>query len=336
MSMAEQRISAAGDEVNIVCGCAALSLAELRSRIAGTPHLAFEDLLAAVGAGTKCTACLLDLEFHFVEAQQGRGGAASPDRVQHARPRERTSLKQRIYAFLDRNSPRVAYRFNNSMPVLFGPDVEQWLWIVNHSMLFEGRECAPTMRIDLIIRDKTGRTVATSRNDVKAETTLRYNLSTAFEALPEAGRIGIGSVEIRRRGLRPGIRGTTRPQIEILTPHSACAVHSQAMTGPGQYWFTCLSRAGDERMFFSLLNGAGRQTTIELSYPIGAPGIEPDTHRITLPARGAALHEMKLPPTAAGALGDAPLSVTWRATVPHKVHAICASLALDRFSIDHL
>ena len=330
---------AVGDSENIICGCMSLSLADLRARLAKNPNMVFEDLTSQTGAGTKCTACLLDLEFYFVEAQ-----SKGPSRPAHFKDDMEVTiadndLKQRLYGWLDRVSPLAPYHFNNSVPVLYGNGVEQGLWITNRSMLFEGEQCAPSMRMDFIVRDHQGRFVKRVRENVAPESSFRYRISEALqESMPpaKAGEVGIGSVEIRRQGMSAGIRGTTRPQIEIVTPNAACAVHSQAMTGAGRNWFACLYRPGQERMFFSLLNGVNRDMAIEMSYPIGVPGVEPVTHRIQLPPRGATLHELKLPEDIAAKVGDMPISITWTAPAPHKVHAICATPALDRFSIDHL
>jgi hypothetical protein len=328
------------EEETIVCGCAALSLADLRQRVATTPQLSFEDLLTESGAGTRCTSCLLDLEYHFVAAQGQRRSVAAPGPKHTGAPAKATSsFKRRLYDWLDHVSPLVPYLFNNSMPVLYGSGIEQWLWITNRSMLFEGKECAPTMRIDLLIRDCAGRIVETVHNEVTGESALRFLLSAPLEKstlTPPAGSLGIGSVEIRRHGAHAGIRGTTRPQIEILTAASACAVHSQAMAGAGQYWFACLYRPRHERMFFSILNGAGSEAAIDLRYPIGHGNVQPMVHRLVLPAHGAALHEMTFPPDIGTALDEEMITVTWHAAGPHKLHAICATPNLDRFSIDHL
>jgi hypothetical protein len=89
-------------------------------------------------------------------------------------------------------------------------------------------------------------------------------------------------------------------------------------------------------MFFSILNGAGNEAALDLSYPIGHGNVEPTTHRIVLPAHGATLHEMTFPPDIGATLDDEVITITWRTVGPHKLHAICATPNLDRFSIDHL
>lgn len=330
---------AISDDENIICGCTSLSLAALRKRIAQNPSLAFEQLTAETGAGTKCTACLLDLEYHFVEAQRAPGAGPAVKDDDEKATTAKLGLKQRVYRWLDSISPMVPYPFTNTVPVVYGNGIEQWLWITNRSMLFEGNRCAPSMRIDLILRDKDGKVVLTERKDVLAETSWRFELSVPLsKACPalKPGELGCGSVEIRRSGLSAGVRGTTRPQIEIVTQKAACAVHSQAMSGPGPHWFGCLYRPQYERMFFGMLNGTDRPQKIEIQYPIGIAGVEPITKVEHLSARGAGLHELKLPEQLAGAVVDAPVTISWRGESSHKLWAICATPNLDRFSIDHL
>lgn len=330
------------DGENIICGCTSTSLAALRRRIADDVGIAFEDLLAETGAGAQCTACLLDLEYHYVEAQAGLGArpvAAGAAKRTKPDAQAAMSAKQRLFQWLDRVSPSVAYPFDNTVPVLYGPGIEQWIWITNRSMMFEGERCAPMIRMEVIIRDQAGRIVKTERKDVEPESTWRYEMSGALAKNlppPPAGQIGYGTVQILRRGLSSGIRGTTRPQIEIITPKAACAVHSQALTGRGRYWFACLYRPDEERMMFSVINGADHEATIELSYPIDIPSIEPLVHHITLPARGTTLHELKLPPDIMQKIKGTPITLTWHAYGLHKLWALCGTPNLDRLSIDHL
>lgn len=52
-------------QVSIVSGCANLSRGELRRFLASDRTAEFDQLLQKTGAGTTCTACLLDLEYHF-------------------------------------------------------------------------------------------------------------------------------------------------------------------------------------------------------------------------------------------------------------------------------
>jgi len=333
------RAVAISDEENIICGCTSLSLAALRSRIAKNPSLTFEQLTAETGAGTKCTACLLDLEYHFVEAQRAPGAGPIVNGDDDKSADTALSLKQRVYRWLDRNSPMVPYPFTNTVPVVYGDGIEQWVWITNRSMLFEGNRCAPNMHIELILRSPNGKIVHVEKKDVVSETSWRYEVGAQLaKACPplQPGELGCGSVEIRRSGLSAGIRGTTRPQIEIVTQKAACAVHSQAMSGPGPHWFGCLYRPQYERMFFGMLNGVNRPQKVVIRYPMGIPGVDPVAHVERLPANGCVLHELKLPKDVATTLGDKAVTVTWLGESFHKLWAICATPNLDRFSIDHL
>jgi len=326
-------------EDTVICGCTQLSLAALRRRIAVNPAMSFETLIAETGAGTKCTACLLDLEYHFVEAQRDPN-TGPVVRTGDEEPAEREiSFKRKLYRWLDRISPMVVFPLSNTVPVLFGRDIEQFVWITNRSMLFEGNVCAPMMKMALIVRDREGRTVRTFRQDVTAESSWRCNVSSCLAERYsdlEPGRLYGGSVEIQRIGASAGIRGTTRPQIEIVTAGAACAVHGQAMSGPGRFWFSCLNRPADERMYFAVLNGSERGQTVKISYPVDVPGIEPIVHDVAVPAHGTVLHQLSLPAPAAQAIGSNAVTVSWKAETTHKLWGICTTPQLDRISIDHM
>ena len=112
----------------IVCGCFDLTRAELERAAAG---LTFVQFLEETKAGSRCSACLLDVEYLFVNAPK-KAGAARGTAKREARP----PLKQRLYAVLDRISPLVPFRLVNAMPLLSGTGIVQRLWLVNQPLVF--------------------------------------------------------------------------------------------------------------------------------------------------------------------------------------------------------
>lgn len=330
-------ISAAGTE--LVCPCANLTLEQFQHVLASRPDLTFETLLKETGAGTKCTACLLNLEYYFVALPRvtpmDQGHAVAQETVTPHR-----TIKSRIYHFVDSVSPLMHFPLLEPMPVLFGNGIEQWFWLANYSLLYEGEVCAPPMVVDLTIRDSEGHLVEKRRLEVEPEAALREGLSQALSlASPDDQELGIGSVMIRRRGRSPGIRGTTRPQIQIISPQGDCALHSQRAKDPREGWFTALSRPKEERLFLAFVNVSRRLLPIEISYPFApqrAAGKEPDPVHLNVPPLGARLHEIILAEEDRELLDEQPFSIRWRAFGSHCTHAICASPDLGRFSIDHV
>lgn len=330
------------DNVEVVCGCTNLTLRELQERLATDATLTFDRLLEVTGAGGKCTACLLDLEYHFVNLPRivSKGGASDVVAVD-----DKTAVrkfKDKLYRFLDNLAPMLPIPLPNIIPVIGGPQQVQWLWLANQSLFFEGKICAPDMVATIVVRDSEGKVRHRDKLHLGEEENVRVNISQYLPpAEPDAhGAVlpSIGSVIVHRRWGRPGFRGTTRPQFEIVAPGGACAVHSQAATGPATKWFSLISRPKDERVFLSVVNAHDDAIKFELDYPYlseKTPGVEPAGTVTTIPPQGARLIEVRLPQQHHAALEGHVFSLRWRVSGPHKVYVICSTPTLDRFSIDH-
>lgn len=325
------------DRAEMICGCFDLTLGAYQDFLRANPAISFDEMMRRTKAGTKCTACTLDLEYHYVVTAREGIEPSALKRAPVGIDRPPVTGKVALYRMIDGVSPHVAQPFSNVMPVLTGAGIEEFVCVDNHSLLYEHKICAPDMRVDLEVRDADGRLRFHHEDIVGAENALRVNVSGHLPGA--AGELGIGSVTIVRQALSPGYRGTTRPQIEIVAPRAACALHSQAATRAPEGWFTCLHRPDDERVFLTLINAGERDLAIELAYPVlGAMdfGFRPEVHVVSLPPRGARLHEVSLPRERFAHLIGKPIQIRWRASGHYKVHVVCATPALDRFSIDHL
>ncbi|MFO0996035.1 MAG: (2Fe-2S)-binding protein [Alphaproteobacteria bacterium] len=321
----------------MICGCFDLTLGAYQDFLRANPGIGFDEMMWRTKAGTKCTACTLDLEYHYVATAREGVQPSDMKRAPVGIDRPVVAGKAALYKAIDSISPQVAQPFSNVMPILVGHGIDEFVCVDNHSLLYEHEICAPDMRVDLEVRDSEGRLRFHHEDVVKGEASLRINVSRHLPAT--SGTLGIGSVTIARQALKPGYRGTTRPQIEIVAPRAACALHSQAATRAPEGWFTCLHRSEDERIFLTLVNAGDRDLSMELAYPIidGAPFTsKPEIHIVPVPPRGARLHEVTLPREQYAHLVDRPINIRWRAEGQYKVHVVCATPSLDRFSIDHL
>ncbi len=325
---------------DVVCGCTNLRLQGLQAALAADPTMTFEELLTKTGAGMSCTACLLDLEYYFVTLPR----ASRPGRIRPRRAGEKApqTLRRRVYRLLDRLSPQVPMPLTEWMPVVVGEGIEEWVWVANQSLLYEGKECPPDFDIDIIVRTADGETVYQATHGVGQGSALRLNVSRFLPPPVRHGEcpsLGVGSVQISRRARRPGFRGTIRPQIELVTPVGSCAVHSQAPGELPEQWFTNFYRPRDERIFLSVVNASARPLSVEFAYPFSSSGVDvgaPLIRTVHVPPQGARLHEIVLPDPHAEQFTGRLFSIRWRASGARKVHVLCATPTLDRFSIDHL
>lgn len=315
---------------SMLCPCREFQLADLRRILDEQPHISFDALQQQTGAGGTCTACLLDLEYHYTTMPRGTvarsTGAAR-------RRRETISLKQRLYRLLDNLSPQTPMPLADYMPILYGHGLETWICVANQPLLYEAGTCATDLDLTLAVRDAGGMPLCDERVSIAAGSAQRIAVSPYFSA--PASEIGIGSVRVARRFRSPGVRGTTRPQVEMISAAGVCAVHSQAPGRLRNRWLSVYHRPREERIFASAVNAAAESLRVEIEYPF-ADGVVPTTHTLSVPAYGAALHEIILPEPAASTIGGQLYSVRFRTGGLGKMHLFCAAPDLSRFSIDHL
>ena len=144
-------------------------------------------------------------------------------------------------------------------------------------------------------------------------------------------------MEIRRSSTTPGVRGTTRPQTEILAPNGACSVHAQAYKTAGEKWFTLFHQPADQRVFLSYINFKKTPLNIELRYPMNAEDIDVPAraHMFVIPPLGAIVTELDLSPQEVEKLGQRELTLNWTSDGEYNCHIFCATPDLTRMSIDH-
>lgn len=316
----------------IVCACANLTQSQLTRFIAEAKDQSFEGLLSATGAGQTCTACLLDLEYHYSVTPTSTPSAASSGGGDVVREEDRPSLKQRLWTLLDRLSPPVAWRGKQWLPVVSGEGIETHVCVTNHSLLFND-VVAPSIQVRIEYWDEEGSLVLDQKSLVSPGQEFRLPLTPGRASSDKS--LSVGSARVTSHALSPGPRGTTRPQFELLASAGACAVHTQAATGPGITWFTTQWRPADERLLLTIINPSPDALTATVSYP-HTVGTNETTIEcpISVPAKGARLHEIRLS-AEHEALAEPTFNIRIACDRMNKVHLLCATPSLDRFSIDH-
>jgi hypothetical protein len=320
----------------MICACADMDFAGLEQAVGKLRNESFETLLKETGSGNTCTACLLDLEYYFVTLKsrpQKKQTAIQSSESGVAAPRQ--PFKQRVYALLDAISPPVAWAPPNRVPLVMGRGIETWLTVTNHDLLFRDRKSAPLTTTVMVRRDD-GKRLWRGKFEIEPGRELKVRLDQHLQ--PGDAPLSVGSACVSSRARHPAMRGTMRPQLEILAPAGTCAVHAQGDVGPGDTWFTVQNRPQDQRLFLILMNNTGRAQTASITspYELQSTGIAPEvSSQVTLPPNGTGLHEILLPDTLAERIGEAPFSVRTQTERACRVFLVCATPALDRFSIDH-
>ena len=320
----------------IICACANLNFAGLEQAVAKLQNQSFETLLKQTDSGNTCTACLLDLEYYFValksQPQKQVTTAAVGDSAIDV---PRLPFKQHIYAWLDSIAPPIAWAPPNRVPLVTGRGIETWLTVTNHDLLFHNRKSAPLITTVRVRRDD-GKSVWRGKFNIAPGTELKIRLDNYLQQ--GAGTLAVGSAHVSSKATYPAMRGTMRPQLEILAPAGTCGLHAQGDAGPGDTWFMVQNRPADQRLFLILMNNTGRAQTAKISYPheAHANGTDPGvTAPVALAPRGTALYEVSLPEALGQRMALRPFSVRTQVEGACRVFLVCATPALDRFSIDH-
>jgi hypothetical protein len=296
--------------------------------------MTFDALMAKTGAGTKCTACMLDLEYYFVSGEVPRNANRDP-----RRPTAPRSLKRRLYDILDSFSPKRPYISRTVSPIVASEIVEEYLWIANRPLLFDDDNAPATPHsFDFEIRDAEGNVLRSERVRLPEQEAIRINLSEALLSRPPSGApLRVGTVELRLWSDKVGHRGTTRPQIEILGPASACAVHTQAPSPRPEVRSTIVPcRPADERLFIAFMNPYEEPLDIDLTAQLPAAVDNLMEDRLRVPKKGARLYEIPAAELARSQPDLTSFVMSWNAHGGHKAYLLASTKTFDRFSVDHL
>jgi len=319
----------------IICACADLNFARFEQAVAKLQNQSFETLLKQTDSGNTCTACLLDLEYYFVALRTQPRKQAATKVGESTVSAPSLPLKQHIYKWLDAITPPVAWAPPNRVPLLMGRGIETWLTVTNHDLLFQDRKSAPLMT-SVHVRRSDGKRLWRGKFEIAQGKELKIRLDQHLQ--PGSNDLTVGSACVSSKAMHPAMRGTMRPQLEILAPAGTCALHAQGDAGPGDTWFTIQNRPDDQRVFLILMNNTSSAQTATISYPHEIPtnNVEPgDKGQVALPPRGTGLYEINLPEALSERIMSRPFAVRTRTQGACRVFLVCATPTLDRFSIDH-
>lgn len=300
--------------------------------------LDFDQLLVRTGAGSKCTACRLDLETIYLDRYDALvraaprkpvdGGAAKPTR---ARFSLRGVVRPILYA-LDRIAPYHPMALNDFSPVVAGKTLKQSVLVANDPLVTNPDKPCSAMSVSVTLRDAVGRTVMRDVRTLERAAAERWDLSTPLldaAGHPSDGLVW-GAVEVRRRWAKPALRGTTRPQLLIEGTGGNGSVHTQGPSGKQTHRYSVLVKPRHERIFIAVTNAGDRVLKAEVDFPKNAVD-----RSLSIPPFGVRGVEIDVEAAAAaqGQSAFALLSATCDGV--SKTHILTASPTLDRMAIDH-
>lgn len=328
-----------GDDSEIVCGCASLTIGNMRAEIKSGALSGFDELISRTGAGKSCTACLLDLEY-FYTALASYKRSELPRESSSINSISKLPFKRRIYGILDKVGPMVPYRLEGVAPIIIGAEIEQRLIVSCHSLLFKNDIVAPPVTYFVSIFNAEGRFLRGLKQRIGAGNSWRKSVSEIFsEESRTSDQLSVGLMKIKWSFSYIGKRGTTRPQIEVNTRSGSCAVHTQRAGSAREKWVTLNWQPNDQRIFISVVNPSPQTLVGKITYPFlqNCKSGADCSHSLSITPNGASITEIILDKNLSDiAVGKSFSIKAVFNNVKFKMHVICASSNLDRLSIDHL
>lgn len=318
-----------------LCYCNNVTVAEFAHEVRCAAEDGFETILNRTKVGSRCTACLLDAEYFFVEALKRT--TVSPSRKSKSSV-DSVPLRRKLWHWIDKYLPLSPYPLYDVSPVLRGPELASSIAVANDRFMYRGELVAPPLELNWSVFDSAGRVCKTGKTVVEPDQAITIPASSWLPVETTETGLTVGSVRVARRFLTPGVRGTTRPQIVIETSQGCCAVHVQAPNGVGNYEFNLLSRADSERVFITFLNADDRELSFRGTLDVlnGSEMLNQwDSGKTNIPKRNAQIFEVNTGDMKGEDGYALQAFLRWNATGIHKAHVFCASPELDQFSVDH-
>ena len=314
-------------------------MVDLRELLAENPTVEFETMLHQTGAGSKCTACLLNLEYHYTEMQKGNEVFRKSFFKQ--RLTKKKSIKRKCFDFIDSICPMLRSNLSNTMPVIYGPGISQSVIVANDASFYDKHKKPETVTVELKVRNSQGKRIYRENFSVDTLSPLDVVVSDFLANEPVISDdipLAIGSVEVRRWWDRPTVRGTTRPQVVIDGPDGCGGVHTQGARARGETFYTTLFRPADDRTFISYNNCSNRPININLSYPHLREKVsecELLFRKETIPAYGARFYEIVIPTEFGNLEEETAFNIRCQSDGPYKALIFSAPPNLTNFSVDH-
>jgi hypothetical protein len=323
----------------VVCSCFNVTIEDCIREISKNKSISYDEFLSITNATNKCTACSLDVEYYFTKIQNTDFLLKIEKKSFFKKNLKNKSIKQEIYKIVDRITPMVSMMQTNYIPIVgTSKELESWIWISNYSMMYEKSIFGARMDIELIVRDNLGYVKYKKKYFLDRESRLRVNVSQFLLADNnlDNGEILVGSLEIKRTPLEVGVRGTTRPHLEVLAKKGNGTVHTQGDSRREFGGFSCLYRPDTDITLIAVTNtDVNNKNNFYIEYPVGETlNFSGDLvkERIPIDPKATILYRIKLSDTYIGRL----IHIKWRFTSSRSVYVFCASNDLSQISIDHV
>ncbi len=312
----------------IICYCNNVSYSKINNILCKNPNIDFEKFQNISNAGTSCSACLPKLENIFVEkssqTQNLNSSIVKPKIV---------GLKRKFYSILDNLLPKVSIKLINYFPIIYRENISTKVWISNYGNLYKDQMSIVEHRININFYNSTGNNIWNKNFIVKKNENKIIDIPIYLLKNPNNDFFNSGWLSVEKKSLSSGFRGTTRPQIQITSNNSSCAVHGQNIKVKNGGFHSYVNNPKSERQFLSFFNIGKKKVNIELSY-LNRQNEYINFTDLNLNSLNSRIIELKLYDR--GFKDFDPINIKWSGMGLYKSHIFITDKKLERISIDHL
>lgn len=326
-----------GDQ--IICYCMELRKKDLLNALNAESD-SFENFLNKTSAGTKCTACIPDLENFYIK-NSGQLYNNHKNFSFKNNLRVFGNLKKKLYKFIDAFSPLIAENRTNVFPVFYRESLKEIIWFSNYPNFFEKQYPEIDFVVKMKFYNKFGKEIWSIVKDLKSSHSWQQEVPTHLLKEEDKSKyelqLGLLVVSIKAKNF--GIRGTTRPQVQILTSTSSSAVHGQAANKfKNKGGIISIYQPEIEDHFLSFINPSNAKTDLTINCP--SDPLDNRTNieiqkKVHIPPFGTYLHNVTRAENIKSVKSGGYFNIDWFANGVLKAHLLVCSKNFDRISIEH-
>lgn len=312
----------------IICYCNNINYSTITDILAKNPNIDFEKFQNISNAGTSCTACLPKLENIFVKKSNKKQSSNSLIITS-----KMVGLKKSIYFLLDRMLPKLPVKLLNYFPIIYKENIQIKVWISNFGNLYKDQKNIVEHKIKMNFFNSTGNIIWKNNFTVKKNENKIIDIPNKLLEESENNSLSSGWLCVEKKSLSSGYKGTTRPQIQIITNNSSCAVHGQNIQVKDGGFHSYVNNPKAERQFLSFFNIGKNRANIKLSY-LNQENEYISFGHLSLNSLNSKIIEVKL--NDKGFKEFDPINIKWSGAGLYKAHIFITDKNLERISLDHL
>jgi bacterioferritin-associated ferredoxin len=315
---------------NLICYCNNITYEEISKILYENQNIDFETFQKKSNAGTACSACIPNLENEFIKLSNRKVSTNFLGEV-----KKNKSFKEYVYDLIDKLSPNYSITLSNYFPIIYKEDIQIKIWISNFSNLYLNKDKIVEYKIKIKLFNSVGKKVWSQKFNLENNKNLIIDIPNNLinYNYNDKNNLSLGWLLLEKRSKSSGYRGTTRPQIQIISKKSSCAVHGQNIHSNNGGSHAYVYNPDAERQFLSFFNISNKDINLQLFYFDKNDKINL-LKNFQLKSKHSKIIELSF--LNKEFMKFDPINIIWKGSGLYKTHVFISDKKIERVSIDHL